>query len=330
MRYFITGATGFIGSNLARRLAGQGHQVRALIRKRSRAGLLENKNIDLIEGTLMDTQILLKAMEGVDGVFHLAAYAKPWAKDPTHYNRINLQGTLNILEAAQQQGVTKVVFTSTAGTLGPSLNGPVNETTPRLHDFFNEYESTKFMAEKAVKDYVLKGMNISIVHPSRVYGPGVLSKSNSVTIMVKNFLKGLWRIIPGDGNKMGNYVYIDDVVDGHIAALEKGKPGEQYILGGENASYADFFHTIQSLSGKNYRLFKIPVSLLVAFTTLQMTLAGLIKRPPLIPPKWVRKYMYNWELDSTKAENELDYHITPLKTGLLHTIHWLENQSSHE
>jgi len=330
MKYFITGATGFIGSNLAMHLAGQGHHVRALVRNRSRSGLLEHENIELVDGTLSDTPILLQAMEGIEGVYHLAAYAKPWSPDPTRYNRINLQGTLNILEAAQKQGVSKLVFTSTAGTFGPSLNGPVNESTPRLYDFFNEYESTKFMAEKAVKDYVLKGMNISIVHPSRVYGPGVLSKSNSVTIMVKNFLKGLWRVIPGNGQKMGNYVYIDDVVEGHIAAMEKGQPGEQYILGGENASYAHFFHTIQSLSGKKYRLFKIPVPLLIAFSALQMALAGLAKRPPLLPPKWVRKYMYNWELDSTKAEKELDYHITPLKTGLLHTIHWLENQSSHE
>jgi len=284
MKYFITGATGFIGSNLARRLAGQGHQVKVLVRNRSRAGLLQHENIELIDGTLMDTNILLQAMEEVDGVYHLAAFAKPWAQDPTLYNRINLQGTLNIMEAAQKQGVAKMVFTSTAGTFGPSLNGPVDESSPRLYDFFNEYESTKFMAEKAVKDYVLKGMNISIVHPSRVYGPGVLSKSNSVTIMVKNFLRGLWRIIPGNGKKMGNYVYIDDVVEGHIAAMEKGQAGEQYILGGENASYSHFFHTIRLLSDKKYRLFKIPVILLIAFSRVQMALPVWSDDPRFFPP----------------------------------------------
>ena len=330
MRYFITGATGFIGANLAHRLAVSGHQVKTLVRTRKKASLLQHENIEVVYGTLEDKQILKEAMQQVDGVFHLAAYAKPWAPNPSLYNRINLVGTINVLEAARDMQVRKVVFTSTAGTLGPSNNRPVTEHMPRWHDFFNEYESTKFMAEKTIKDYALKGMNVCIVHPSRVYGPGELSKSNSVTIMVKNFLKGTWRIIPGNGQKMGNYVFIDDVIDGHIGAMEMGRAGEQYILGGENASYSHFFSTIRKLSGKNYRLIKIPVAALIAFSWTQMALARLVNRPPLLPPKWVKKYMYNWELDSHKAQKELNYKITPLNDGLLHTIHWLENGSYHE
>jgi len=330
MKYFITGATGFIGANLAHRLADSGHQVKALVRTKRKAVLLQHVNIELVYGTLEDTKILKEAMQGVDGVFHLAAYAKPWAKDSTLYNRINLVGTIHLLEAARDLGVKKVVFTSTAGTLGPSNDVPVTEDMPRWYDFFNEYESTKFMAEKTVKDYALKGMNVCIVHPSRVYGPGELSKSNSVTIMIKNFQEGLWRIIPGNGQRMGNYVFIDDVIDGHIGAMEHGRPGEQYILGGENVSYSHFFSSIRKLSGKNHRLIKIPVAALIAFAWTQMMLARMINRPPLLPPKWVKKYMFNWELDSSKAQKELNYKITPLNDGLLHTIHWLENGSYHE
>lgn len=330
MRYFITGATGFIGANLAFRLAKAGNQVTAQVRTSSKASLLKHENIDVLYGSLEDEDALREAMKNVDGVFHLAAYAKPWAKDPTEYNRINLVATIRLLEVAREMDVPKIVFTSTAGTLGPSHGGPVKEDDPRWYDFFNEYESTKFMAEKVIKDYVLKGMNICIVHPSRVYGPGLLSKSNSVTIMVKNYIKGIWRVIPGNGRKMGNYVYIDDVTDGHIGAMKKGQAGEQYILGGENASYHDFFHTVKHLSGKRYRLIKIPVVLLIAFSILQMALARLVNRPPLLPPKWVNKYMYDWELDSQKAQKELDYKVTSLKDGLLHTIHWLENRSRHE
>lgn len=330
MRYFITGATGFIGANLTQRLAESGHQVKALVRTRRKASMLQHENIELIYGTLDEKQVLKDAMQEVDGVFHLAAYAKPWAKDPTLYNRINLVGTIHVLEAAREMQVRKIVFTSTAGTLGPSGERPVTEEMPRWHDFFNEYESTKFMAEKTVKDYALEGMDVCIVHPSRVYGPGELSKSNSTTIMVKNFLEGLWRIIPGNGQKMGNYVFIDDVIDGHIGAMEMGRPGEQYILGGENASYSHFFSAIRKLSGKNHRLIKIPVAALIAFAWIQMVLARMINRPPLLPPKWVKKYMFNWELDSRKAQEELNYKITPLNDGLLHTIHWLENGSYHE
>ncbi len=330
MKYFITGATGFIGTNLALALAGKGHQVRALVRTPAKATPLKHPNIELIRGELNDHNVLKRAMQGVDGVFHLAAYAKPWARQPTLYNQINLLATKAILDIASEIQVPKIVFTSTAGTLGPSGESPVKENTPRLHDFFNEYESTKFMAEKYIKDYVLEGMDVSIVHPSRVYGPGSLSKSNSVTIMIKNYLKGTWRIIPGNGEKRGNYVYIDDVVEGHIGAMEKGQPGAQYILGGENASYSEFFHAVRQISGKNHRLVKIPVPLLVAFASVQMFLSRLVNRPPLLPPKWVKKYMYNWELDSRKAQQELDYKITPLAAGLQHTIHWLENTDQYE
>lgn len=330
MKYLITGATGFIGANLALKLARQGVRVRALVRSQPRTSILQHENIELRYGTLEDQKILKEAMEGVDGVYHLAAYARPWAEDPTLYNRINLLGTINILEAAREAGVDKIVFTSTAGTFGPSEGNPVDERSPRLYDFFNEYESTKFMAEKWIKDRVMEGMNICIVHPSRVYGPGRLSKSNAVTFMVKHFLRGSWRVIPGDGHRRGNYVYIDDVVEGHILAMQKGRPGAQYILGGENASYSDFFNNIRSLSGKKRWLIKIPVSLLIAFAFIQMHLARLVRRPPLLPPKWVKKYMYNWELDASKAQKELDYKITPLKTGLLQTIQWLENRSPHE
>ena len=329
MKYFITGATGFIGSNLALTLAEKGHQVKALVRDKARAARLKHDHIELVYGSLDNKNILEEAMDGVDGVFHLAAYAKPWAKDPTLYNKINLVGTHHVVEAAKAKQVNKIVFTSTAGTIGPSSEAPLNENSLRGFDFFNEYESTKFMAEKYLKDYVLQGMNICIVHPSRVYGPGLLSKSNAVTVMVRDFLRGRWRIIPGNGKRVGNYVYIDDVVEGHIAAMEKGKPGEQYILGGENVSYLTFFTTIRSLSGKSFRLIKVPVGLLIAISFLQMQLARMVNRPPLIPPKWVKKYLYDWALDSRKAQEELDYKITPINTGLLHTIHWLENHENH-
>ena len=327
MKYFITGATGFIGVNLAYRLAESGNLVRALVRSKKKAALLQHEHIELVYGSLDDKEVLKKAMQDMDGIFHLAAYARPWAKDPTLYNRINLVGTINLLEAAREMQTGKIVFTSTAGTLGPSHGQPVTEDMPRWYDFFNEYESTKFMGEKVIKDYVLKGMNVCIVHPSRVYGPGALSKSNSVTIMVKNFLKGLWRVIPGNGKKMGNYVYIDDVIDGHIAAMEKGRPGEQYILGGENASYWYFFSSLRALSGKKHWFIKIPVGALIAFSWTQMILARMVNHPPLLPPKWVKKYMFDWELDSRKAQRELNYKITPLKEGLLHTINWLKNGS---
>src|SRR6056297_600063 len=252
MKFFITGATGFIGSKLALELAHQGHYVNALVRTKQKESLIKHSNIRIIHGDITDINSLRKGIKETDGIFHLAALAKPWVKDKLLYNKINVEATHAILTLAKENQVNKIVFTSSAGTLGPSIDNSVNEETPRKTNFCNEYESTKFMAEKIAKDFVLKGLNVVIVHPSRVYGPGLLSKSNSTTIMIKNYLHGKWRIIPGDGKKTGNYVFIDDVIDGHIKAMERGTKGSQYILGGENASYITFFNIISRISNKNY------------------------------------------------------------------------------
>lgn len=324
MKYFITGATGFIGVNLAHKLVKEGHEVNALVRSKEKAKLLDNHNINVYYGDIHKTEVLEKGIDGVDGIFHLSAFAKPWTKEPKNYNKINAEGTKTLYEIAQKKQIPKIVYTSTGGTYGPSYNNPVNEETVRETDFFNEYESTKFIAEKITKDFVIKGMDIVIVHPTRVYGPGILSKSNAVTFMIKNYLNGKWRIIPGDGSKIGNYVYVDDVVDGHILAMEKGKAGEQYLLGGENANYEYFFKLVRQVSDKKYKLVKIPVWLLIGFAAIQMRLARMINKPPLLPPKWVKKYLYNWGTNSDKAVNELGYSITPLDIGIQKTIKWLK------
>ena len=327
MKYFVTGATGFIGTNLSIKLANEGHQVNALVRNKEKAKPLDHPNINLFHGDIHRAEVIEDALRGVHGIFHLSAFAKPWAKDSGIYNRVNAEATKTLFQIAQKTRVSKIVFTSTAGTYGPSDENPVDEETVRKTDFFNEYESTKFIAEKITKDFVLKGMDIVIVHPTRVYGPGLLSKSNAVTFMIKQYISGVWRIIPGNGEKIGNYVFIDDVVNGHILAMQKGQSGEQYLIGGENASYEDFFKLLQTISKKNYNLIKIPVTLLIAFAAFQKTLAKAIGRAPLLPPKWVKKYLYDWSVNSDKAVKELGYTITPLKEGIKNTIEWLKQEN---
>lgn len=328
MKFFITGATGFIGNRLALELAHQGHYVNALVRTKQKESFLKHSNIRIIRGDMTNINSLRKGIKEADGIFHLAALAKPWVKDKLLYNKINVESTHTILTLAKENRVKKIVFTSSAGTLGPSIDKPVNEETPRKTNFCNEYESTKFMAEKIAKDFVIQGLNVVIVHPSRVYGPGLLSKSNSTTIMIKNYTQGKWRIIPGNGKRIGNYVFIDDVIKGHMLAMEKGQTGSQYILGGENVSYITFFNTIKKLSNKKYRLLKIPVWILIAFAGLQMKLARLAGQSPLLPPKWVKKYMFNWELSHQKAAKELGYYPHSLESGIQKTLLWL-NKIKH-
>lgn len=328
MRYFISGATGFIGERLALRLAAEGHSVNAFIRSKSRAEALKHPRIFLFEGDLLNTESIDTAMQGCDFAFHLAAYARVWSKDKSLPEKINVQGTVAVLRSALQHKVARVVFTSTGGTLEPSDSGkPSSESTPRTIGYFNAYEATKAAAEDQALLFAGKGLEVIIVNPTRVYGPGLFSESNAMTKIISQFNAGKWRIIPGDGSKMGNYVFVDDVVDGHLLAMEKGKSGERYILGGENASYDRFFEKLRIITGRKQRLFHIPYGMMYFSGLLQYYFSQITGRPPLITPQWIRKYLHHWAVSSRKAEQELGYTVTSLDDGLTKTIEWLNQKT---
>ena len=325
-RIFITGATGFIGRKLAHKLAGEGHEVVALIRSKAKAAALQHDKISLVEGDLFSLEALEKGMAGCREVYHLAAFASVWAQGDA-FRRVNIDGTFNILDAAKKTGVEKVVVTSTAGVMGPAVEDrPVNEDTPRRVGFFTEYESTKYESELKIKECVANGQHVVMVNPTRVYGPGPLNVSNSVTKLVKQYIAGKWKFIPGDGLSTGNYVFVDDVIRGHILAMDKGRPGERYLLGGEDATYFELFGTIAELSGKQYKLYKMPLGVMLAFAKLQLFLAEKFGRQPMITPGWVRKYLYKWSVSSAKAEKELGYQITSLHSGIQQTLDWLKKE----
>lgn len=324
-KIFITGATGFIGRKLALKLANEGHQVVALIRSRSKAQALTHDNISLVEGDLFNLEALETGMASCDEVFHLAAFASVWAKGDT-FQKVNINGTLNILDSAKKTGVRKVVVTSTAGVIGPAVDGPVHEETPRKVDFFTDYESTKYESELKIKEYAANGQHVVIVNPTRVYGPGPLNVSNSVTKLVKQYIAGKWKFMPGDGLSTGNYVFVDDVINGHILAMERGRSGERYLLGGEDATYHELFDTIAEVGGKKYKLYKMPLGAMLTFGKIQLFLAENFGRQPMITPGWVRKYLYKWSVSSAKAQEELGYEITPLKTGIENTVEWLRQE----
>lgn len=325
MKVFLTGATGYIGANLALKLANAGYVVHALIRSPKKAKVIEHPNIKLFDGDILDVLSLKKAMSSCEAIFHLAAYASVWAKDPATYFKINVQGTKNILNVALELGIKKMVYTSTAGVIGPSYDKPATEESIRKVDFFNEYESSKSLSENWALSYLSKGLETVIVYPPRVYGPGVMSESNAVSKLIQQYIKGKWRMIPGDGFRTGCYAFIEDVTEGHIKALEKGKPGERYILGGENVDYHQLFQWIRKYSKKDYPLYKIPMTLMLSFGYFQVLKQQLIGAPPLLTPKWIRKYLYDWSLSSDKAIKDLGYKITPLEEGICLTVDWLNN-----
>jgi NAD+-dependent farnesol dehydrogenase len=324
MNVFLTGATGYIGQHLAFALAQAGHQVQALVRSPEKANLIQHPNITLTKGEVEDAAALEKAMAGCKAVFHLAAYARVWAPDPGTYHRINVTGTENVLKAALANKVKRVVVTSTAGVFGPSGKFPVTEEQQREVPFFNEYEETKRISEEICQAYARKGLEVVVVNPSRVYGPGLGTESNPVTRMIDLYVHGSWRWIPGDGQGIGNYVYIDDVVNGHLLAYERGRSGEIYLLGGENASYDTFFQKVREISGIQRSFVRVPLRFLLLLGNLMVAWTKITGRPPLITPAWVRKYLYHWEVSSQKAIKELGYSITPLAEGIAQTIDWLK------
>ncbi|MBE0663899.1 MAG: SDR family oxidoreductase [Bacteroidales bacterium] len=326
MKTFVTGATGFIGSQLCLKLAGSGHQVHALYRSESKAIILRHPDIHLFKGDILDYNSLKNAMTDCQQIYHMAAFTKVWVKDESRIYELNVTGTLNVLNAAMETGIKDIVISSTAGVFGPSLDGnEVSETSIRQIDFFIEYERTKAIAEEMALEFLKSGLNIRIVNPTRVYGPGVLNPSNSVTKLIAAYMSGTWRIIPGDGNSVGNYVFIDDAVNGHVLAMEKGKPGEKYLLGGENISYNDFFKLLGEISGKRRLMLKVPLSPIYFASDLAMLVNRLTGVKPFITKGLMRKFNYNWRVNSLKAMSEIGYTQTPLKECLTKTIDWIKN-----
>ena len=325
MKAFVTGANGFIGTNLAGKLAQDGHQVTVLVRKMSIASEFAGKGMQVVNGDIFDKEKLRAGIEGCDWVFHLAAYARPTSIDNNTPYRTNVEGTINILDISEECRVKKVVLTSTAGTMGFSKNGlPVSEETNKEPVYQTEYERTKALTERlAVERSAV--MNVTVVNPSRVFGPGKLTTSNSVTRIIKLYGAGLWRIIPGDGTAMGNYSYISDVVNGHILAAMYGKSGERYILGGENLTFTELFDSLGKAWGRERRMFRIGRHGLKRITHLSGIIAGAVGKPALISDKWIDKYLMDSILSSNKARIDLSYNITPFAEALQTTVDWLKS-----
>jgi nucleoside-diphosphate-sugar epimerase len=324
MTIFITGATGFIGANLAIHLAKAGHTVHAIYRTKEKTKGIEHVNLKWFQGDIMDIKCLEKAMFGCEQVYHIAAQATVWEQNPGDFSKFNVQGTIHVLDIARKMGINNIVVTSTAGVFGPSLAAVITEQTVSSIPFFTGYERSKAESERIIHDYVKKGMRIVIVNPTRVYGPGALNESNSVTIMIKKYIQGKWHAIPGNGESIGNYVFVNDIVEGHILAMEKGKAGERYILGGDNISYNQFFNSIKEISGVSQWLIHIPISAMLLAANLLLLITKLTKIPPAITPAHVRKFTYNWEVSSNKAKQDLGYKPHSFNEGATKTIQWLK------
>lgn len=325
---FVTGGTGFIGTKLVNALVEKGHSVRALSRSRSNREGLGHERISFVTGDLLDKDSLRRGMEGCDQVYHLAAYAKNWAKDPGEFFRQNVDGMKNVFDAARDAGVKRVVFTSTIVVYGPTRPGMVgDENMPRITDrYYTEYEESKAVAQREALRYVERGQDIVIVNPTRVYGPGKLTEGNSVSLMIALYDKGKVPVLLNRGVNIGNYVHVDDLVRGHILAMEKGAIGESYILGGENASLKRIFELVDEVSGRKHFQINLPPGLASVYARLEQKKAEWFGLYPQITPGWVETFLQDWAYSCAKAERNLGYSIIPLKEGIRETYTWLRAQ----
>ncbi|WP_163709169.1 NAD-dependent epimerase/dehydratase family protein [Mangrovibacterium lignilyticum] len=320
MKVAVTGASGLVGSQLVKALTAQGYRVNALVRRQGKTPELKHPMVKEVVGNLSDQLALDRLVEGCEVVYHLAACAKMWAKEDDLFYRVNVLGTYNLVSAAKDGGVKKFVYTSTAGKYGPSLAQVITEETSRSVDYLTEYEKTKDEAEHVVREAACDGFEVFILNPTRVFGPGLLSESNGVTRMVKMYVEGRFRFIPCNGKSIGNYVFIDDVIAGHLMVLERGQSGENYILGGENCSFNEFFDLLNRLTEIRIRMIHLPYVFLWLIASFFEMVTKVTSRPPLITKKWLKRFLYNWEVSSQKAHRTLGYTITPLDVGLQKTI----------
>jgi len=332
--HFVTGGTGFIGSRLVSDLLRQGQRVKALSRRAQlnfAPGVgreltpAELALLEIVPGDITDPDSVRRGMSGCTHVFHLAGYAKNYAPRRQTYWDINVAGLRNVLTAAREQNVQRVVWTSTMLTFGPTPIGTVAvEATPRSRpDCLTDYEASKVDAERLAAQFSAEGQDIVTVNPGRVYGPGHLTEGNALALLIDQYDRGRAPILLNLGRNVGNYVYVEDVVQGHLLAMQRGRAGEKYLLGGQNISLKEFFRAIDQISGKRH--WQLPVfrfsALLFAYGHLAC--AKLFKIHPQITPPWVRTFLLDWAYSSAKAERELGYQITPLEDGLKITYEWL-------
>jgi farnesol dehydrogenase len=278
-------------------------------------------------GDLGHLDAIRKGMEGCQQVYHLAAYAKNWAGDSTVYYRNNVNGFCDVCEVGKSHGVERMVFASTVVTCGPVASGEVGDE--RRHcseaECCTDYQASKTMGEKQAREYAAQGFPVVIVNPTRVYGPGKLTEGNSVSRMIDLYDRGRFPFLLNHGVNVGNYAFLDDVVEGLILAMEKGKIGERYILGGENASLRRLFQLIDEVGGKRHIQINVPPWVALIYSRLEEERAKRVRHDPLITTGWVKTFLQDWTYSSVKAEKELGYKITPLRDGIRTTLEWLRH-----
>ena len=321
MQAFVTGATGFLGSHVARVLCEQGAKLRLLVRATSNLKNLQGLPAKTVTGDLRDPASLEKAMAGCDTVFHVAADYRLWVRDPQEMYRSNVDGTRALLQAARKNNVRRLVYTSSVATIGFKTNGSLaDEDSPvSVSDMIGHYKRSKFMAEQVALEAGRSGMHVITVNPTTPVGEGDVKPTPTGRIVL-DFLK---RKFPAYVETGLNLVDVRECARGHLAALERGTPGHRYILGGENLTLKQILDKLGDITGLPSPKVKLPYIFAFATGVIDETITGrMLNKEPRATIDAVRMGKKMMFATSAKAERELGWKIVPVNDALRRAVEW--------
>jgi dihydroflavonol-4-reductase len=330
MKAFVTGATGFVGSHVARALAEQGAELRLLVRSSSDPRNIQGLRAERAVGDLCDLASLEKAMESCDVVFHVAADYRLWITDPDRMYRANVEGTRSILAAARKNSVRRVVYTSSVATMGFTSDGhPADESSPvSLEQMIGHYKRSKFMAEQVAIEAGRSGMDVVVVNPTTPVGEQDIKPTPTGRIIL-DFMK---KKFPAYVDTGLNLVDVRECASGHLAALERGRTGERYILGGENLTLKQILDKLGAITGLPSPNVRVPYVLALATGVVDELVTGRLRgREPRATIDAVRMGRKKMWVSSAKAERELGWTPTPVDGALRRAVSWFrENRYVQE
>jgi len=322
MKALVTGATGFLGSAVTRQLLSRQDAVRVLVRPGRDRRNIADIPVDIVEGDLRDIDSCRRALAGIDHLFHVAADYRLWVRDPSEMYATNVDGTVALMRAAADAGVSRIVYTSSVATLGISADGrPADETTPvGLDEMIGPYKRSKFLAEEAVVRLVRDdGLPIVIVNPSFPIGPRDVRPTPTGRMVIEAAAGRM----PAFVDTALNVVHVDDVANGHLLALEHGVIGDRYVLGGENLTLETILGMIASLNGHKAPRIKLPPSMVIPVAyVLEAIATSISRREPLITVTGVKLAKKRMLFSSAKAEAALGYTARPARDALVDAVAW--------
>jgi dihydroflavonol-4-reductase len=325
-RTLVTGAAGFIGSAVVRKLVERGREVRCLAEPGAGISALQGLDVECVEGDIRSRDDMRSAMQGVSVVYHLAALFKLWLPDSRLMYEVNVEGSKNLLFAAMAAGVDKVVFTSSIAAVGQAPAGQLaDENTPFGDwDRADHYIRSKWLSERDALRFAGEGLPVVVVNPAFPFGVG----DRTPTPTGRFILDALRGMVPGYPPGGFNAVDVEDVAEAHILAESRGRVGERYILGNHNVSYGDFYSALSEVAGLRPIRHKLPKSMFLASAYLMETLADVTKRPPRITYKAAHYATREHYFDTHKAREELGMPQTSLHDTIEKAVRWFRENGT--